>query len=68
MSHESPSTTSVEDAALIAVITAAVHAAIEDPVKILSIRQVNKSQTPESARMAWALEGRRHILSSHKLR
>ena len=57
-----------ENTALIAVITAAIHAAIESPAKILSIRQVNQGQTPEAARMAWALEGRRHIFASHKLR
>ena len=53
---------------MVAVITAAIHAAIEAPAKILSIRQVNQGQSPEAARMAWALEGRRHIFSSHKLR
>ena len=50
---------------LLAVITAAVHAAIQTPAKILSIK---KLEAPESARMAWALEGRRAIFASHKLR
>jgi len=63
------STTQIsENAALVAVITAAIHAAIEAPAKILSIRQVNQGQSPEAARMAWALEARRQIFSSHKLR
>lgn len=56
------------DTALLAVITAAIHAAIEAPAKVLSIRQINQGQSPETARMAWALEGRRSIFSSHKLR
>ena len=68
MSHATPNQLSAENSALVAVITAAIHAAIEAPAKILSIRQVNQGQTPEAARMAWALEGRRHIFSSHKLR
>ncbi|MCX6966350.1 MAG: hypothetical protein NTZ46_00990 [Verrucomicrobia bacterium] len=68
MSQASPSSLSAESPALIAVIAAAIHAAIEAPAKILSIRQINPGQTPEAARMAWALEGRRHIFSSHKLR
>ena len=68
MSQATPNPISAENTALIAVITAAIHAAIESPAKILSIRQVNQGQTPEAARMAWALEGRRHIFSSHKLR
>ena len=55
------------NAQLIAVLTAAVHAAIEQPAKILSIRKVG-DQTPEMARMTWALEGRRAIFASHKLR
>jgi len=50
---------------IVAVITAAVHAAIEAPAKILSIKKV---EAPEAARMAWALEGRRAIFASHKLR
>jgi hypothetical protein len=66
MSQASP--TASENTVLVAVITAAIHAAIEAPAKILSIRQVNQGQSPEAARMAWALEGRRHIFSSHKLR
>ena len=57
-----------ENATLLAVITAAVHAAIETPAKVLSIREVNPGQSPAAARMAWALEGRRQIFSSHKLR
>ncbi len=68
MSQATPNTLSAENSALVAVITAAIHAAIEAPAKILSIRQVNPGQTPEAARMAWALEGRRHIFTSHKLR
>lgn len=68
MSQASPTKISAETTALIAVITAAVHAAIEAPAKILSIRQVNQGPSPEAARMAWALEGRRSIFSSHKLR
>ena len=68
MSHASSSQISAENAALVAVITAAIHAAIEAPAKILSIRQVNPGQSPEAARMAWALEGRRQIFTSHKLR
>jgi len=52
---------------LVAVLTAAVHAAIEAPAKILSIRKVG-DPTPEMARMSWALEGRRAIFASHKLR
>ena len=52
---------------LVAVLTAAVHAAIEQPAKILSIRKVSE-QTSEMARMSWALEGRRAIFTSHKLR
>ena len=53
---------------LVAVLTAAVHAAIETPAKILSIRRVDGDQSPERARMAWALEGRRAIFASHKIR
>jgi len=68
MSQASPTQLSAENPALIAVIAAAIHAAIEAPAKILSIRQVNQGESPEAARMAWALEGRRHIFSSHKLR
>ena len=68
MSQASPTKISAENAALVAVITAAIHAAIEAPAKILSIRQVHPGQSPETARMAWALEGRRHIFASHKLR
>ena len=67
MSQATPNPLSAENSALVAVITAAVHAAIEAPAKILSIRQI-QGQLPESARMTWALEGRRHIFSSHKLR
>jgi len=52
---------------LVAVLTAAVHAAIQTPAKILSIRRVD-GQSPEGIRMAWALEGRRSIFASHKLR
>ncbi|MDD5349432.1 MAG: hypothetical protein PHQ12_04395 [Chthoniobacteraceae bacterium] len=68
MSQATPTKLSADNAALIAVITAAIHAAIEAPAKILSIRQINQGQSPEAARMAWALEGRRHIFASHKLR
>ena len=68
MSQASTTQLSAKNSALVAVITAAIHAAIEAPAKILSIRQVNQGQTPEAARMAWSLEGRRHIFSSHKLR
>ncbi len=64
MSQATPTTLSPE---LVAVITAAIHAAIEVPAKVLSIRQVNQP-SPELARMTWALEGRRSIFSSHKLR
>lgn len=64
MSQATPTTL---DPTLVAVITAAIHAAIEVPAKVLSIRQVNQP-SPELARMAWALEGRRSIFSSHKLR
>jgi hypothetical protein len=67
MSQASPTTLSADQTALLAVITAAVHAAIEAPAKILSVREVNQP-SPELARMAWALEGRRSIFSSHKLR
>ena len=67
MSQASPTPLS-ESTALVAVIAAAIHAAIEAPAKILSIRQINQGQAPEAARMVWALEGRRHIFSSHKLR
>ncbi len=66
MSQATP-TTLPADTALLAVITAAIHAAIEAPAKVLSIRQINET-SPELARMAWALEGRRSIFSSHKLR
>jgi hypothetical protein len=68
MSQATPNQLSPENSALVAVITAAIHAAIEAPAKILSIRQVNQGQSPEAARMTWALEGRRHIFSSHKIR
>jgi len=68
MSQTPASKISAESAALVAVITAAIHAAIEAPAKILSIRQVNPAQSPEAARITWALEGRRAIFSSHKLR
>jgi len=52
---------------LLAVITAAVHAAIETPAKILSVRKL-EGPSPEQTRMAWALEGRRSHHASHKLR
>jgi hypothetical protein len=68
MSTVSASNVSAENAALVAVIAAAIHAAIKTPHKIISIRQVNQSQSPEAARMVWALEGRRQIFASHTLR
>lgn len=45
---------------LVAILTAAVHAAVNAPVRIVSIRSGRDS--------SWSEEGRRSIYSSHRLR
>ena len=68
MNNVSASNISEKNSVLISVIAAAVHAAIQSPHKILSIRQVNTTNSIQASLLSWSLEGRRHLLSSHKLR
>ena len=48
------------DARILAIIAAAIHVTLHEPVRIVSVSEVNRG--------GWAAEGRRQIFGSHRVR